>query len=67
MSLAQSCCWKPHAVIHMLDASLKNVDCELAVPSTFGILWLSSCKAPFGLTMEFSEEAQEKKQLRSKP
>lgn len=55
MILAQSCSWKPHAVIHMLDASYKNVDCELTVPETLGFYSFLSYKAPFNLTIEFSE------------
>lgn len=55
MSPAQSCSWKPHAVIRMLDASDKNVDCEPTVPGTFGFYIFLSYKAPFSLTIEFSE------------
>lgn len=55
MSLAQSCSWKPHAVIHMLDASDKNVECELTVPGTFGFYSFLSYKTPFSFTMEFPE------------
>lgn len=55
MSLAQSCSWKPHAVIHMPDASDKNVDCELILPGTIGFYSFLSYKAPFSLTTEFSK------------
>lgn len=39
----------------MLDASYKNVDCELTVPETLGFYSFLSYKAPFNLTIEFSE------------
>lgn len=65
MSLAQSCSWKPHAAIHMLDASHKNVDCELTVPGTFGFYSFLTYKAPFSLTIGFSEADSRERETES--
>lgn len=65
MSPAQSCSWKPHAVIRMLDASDKNVDCEPTVPGTFGFYIFLSYKAPFSLTIEFSEADTREQETKS--
>lgn len=65
MSLAQSCSWKPHAVIRMLDASSKNVDCELTVPGTFAFYISLNYKAPFSLTVVFSEADTREQETKS--